>query len=138
MIYCERCELCGNRWQRIPLTILTRDSETARNNRALLSSTIHTVKIKTKKRPVEMERLFLPSRAREHDNAGFATAESPLGMLDVQYKNGAQPGRLRRASGGPGDLRGCGREHCSHRGERDPVPSNAQGQLKCVDQKSDL
>ena len=34
---------------------------------------------------------FLPSRAREHDNAGFATAESPLGMLDVQYKSRAQP-----------------------------------------------
>ena len=81
---------------------------------------------------------FFPSRARVHDNAGFATAESPLGMLDVQYKNRAQPGRVRRAPGGPGELRGCGREHCSHRGERDPVPTNAQGQLKCVDQKSSL
>ena len=81
---------------------------------------------------------FLPSRAQEHDNAGFATAESPLGMLDVQYKIRAQPGRVRRAPGGPGELRGCGREHCSYRGERDPVPTNAQGQLKCVDQKSYL
>ena len=41
-----------------------------------------------------------------------ATAESPLGMLDVQYNIRAQPG-VQRAPSGPGELRGCGREHGS-------------------------
>ena len=40
---------------------------------------------------------LLPSRAREHGD----------GMLDVKDDFKAQSGRVRRASGGPGQLRGC-------------------------------
>ena len=35
----ERCEMCGNRWQRIPLTMVARDSKTTLNNRTVLSLT---------------------------------------------------------------------------------------------------
>ena len=38
--------------------------------------------------------------------------------------------------GGPGELRGCGRERGSHLGGRDPMPLNVQGQLTCVDQRT--
>ena len=51
-MYCERCEMCGNRWQRIPLTMVARDPETKLNNRTVLAS--------TGKRPVEIERTFCP------------------------------------------------------------------------------
>ena len=51
-MYYERCELCGTGWQRIPLTMMTRDSKTMINNRTVLSS--------TGKRPVEIERSFCP------------------------------------------------------------------------------
>ena len=27
VMYCERCEMCRNRWQRIPLTMVARDPE---------------------------------------------------------------------------------------------------------------
>ena len=77
---------------------------------------------------------LLSTRTREHDDAGHATAESPLGMLDVQHNIRAH----RCAPSGPGEFRGCGREHGSHWGGRDPVPPEAQGQLKCVDQKTCL
>ena len=49
---------------------------------------------------------LLPSRAREHGDAGHAAGESLLGMLDVKGDFRAQSGRVRRASGGPGQLRG--------------------------------
>ena len=51
-MYYGRCEMCGNRWQRIPLTIVARDAETTLNNRTVLAS--------TGKRPVEIERPFCP------------------------------------------------------------------------------
>ena len=83
-----------------------RDSKTTLNNRTVLSS--------TGKRLVEIERSFLSTRTREHDDdAGHATAES-LRMLDVHYDIRAQPGRVRRSPGGPGEIRGCRREHGSH------------------------
>ena len=47
-MYYEGCELCGNRWQHIPLTMTARDSKTTKNNRTVLSS--------TGKRRVEIER----------------------------------------------------------------------------------
>ena len=52
MIYCEQCEICGHRWQRLPLTMVERDPETKLNNRTVLAS--------TGKRPVEIERSFCP------------------------------------------------------------------------------
>ena len=58
----ERCEMCGNLWQRIPLTMVARDPETKLNNRTVLTS--------TGKRPVEIERPFLSTRTLEHDDAG--------------------------------------------------------------------
>ena len=51
-MYYELCEMCGNRWQRIPLTLVARDPETKLNNRTVLTS--------TGKRPVETERPFCP------------------------------------------------------------------------------
>ena len=128
VMYYERCEMCGNRWQRIPLTMVARDPETKLNNRTVLAS--------TGKRAVEIERRFLSTRTREHDDAGHAAAEPLLGMLDVQYNLCTQPGPVRRAPGGPGELRGCRREHGSHWGQRDTVPLKVQGQLKGVDQKT--
>ena len=77
---------------------------------------------------------ILSTRTREHDDAGHATAESFLGMLDVHCKIRAQLGRVRRALSGPEELRGCRREHGCHWGGRDPMPLNVQGQLKYEDQ----
>ena len=57
--------------------------------------------------------LLLSTRTREHDDAGHAAAESLLGMLDVQYNLRTQPGRVRCSTCGPGELRGCRREHGS-------------------------
>ena len=51
VMYFERCEMCGNRWQRIPLTMVARDPETKLNNGTVLAS--------TGKRPVEIERPFV-------------------------------------------------------------------------------
>ena len=51
-MYYERCEVCGSRWQHIPLTMVARDSKTTLNNRTVLSS--------TGKRPVEIERPLCP------------------------------------------------------------------------------
>ena len=48
----ERCEMCGNRWWRIPQTMVARNPETTLNNRTVLAS--------TGKRPVEIERTFCP------------------------------------------------------------------------------
>ena len=77
---------------------------------------------------------LLATRTREHDNAGHATAEPTLGMLDVQYNLRSQPGRVRCSTGGPWGLRGCRREHDSHQGRRDTVPPKVQEQLKGLDQ----
>ena len=52
VMYYERCEMCGNRCQSIPLTMVARDPETKLNNRTVLAS--------TGKRPVEIERAFCP------------------------------------------------------------------------------
>ena len=48
----ERCEMCGNRWWRIPRTMVERNPEMKLNNRTVLAS--------TGKRPVEIERPFCP------------------------------------------------------------------------------
>ena len=79
---------------------------------------------------------LLSARTREHDNAGHAAAEPPLGMLDVQNHLRTQPGRVRCSTCRPGELRGCRREHGSHWGRRDTVPQKVQGQLKGVDQEA--
>ena len=81
---------------------------------------------------------LLSTRTREHDDAGHAAAEPPLGMLDVQYHLRTQSGRVRCSTCRPGELRGCRREHGSHWGRRDTVPLNVQGQLKDVDQEACL
>ena len=52
VMYCERGEMCRNRWQHIPLTMVARDPETTLNNRTVLAF--------TGKRPVEIERPFCP------------------------------------------------------------------------------
>ena len=49
-MYYERCEICGNRWERILLNMVARDSKTTRNNHMLSS---------TGKRPDKIERFFL-------------------------------------------------------------------------------
>ena len=49
---------------------------------------------------------LLSTRTREHDDAGHAAAEPPLGMLDVQYNLRTQPGRVRCSTCRPGELRG--------------------------------
>ena len=36
-MYYERCEICGNRWQRIPLAMAARDSKTTLSNRTVRS-----------------------------------------------------------------------------------------------------
>ena len=41
---------------------------------------------------------LLSARTREHDDAGHAAAEPPLGMLDVQYNLRTQPGPTVRLS----------------------------------------
>ena len=48
----ELCEMCGNRWQRIPQTMVARNPETKLNNRTVLAS--------TRKRPVEIESFSCP------------------------------------------------------------------------------
>ena len=76
-MYCERCEMCGNRWQRIPLTMVARDPETTLSNRTVLAS--------AGKRPLEIERTFCLHGHGKHDDAGHTATEPILGMLDVQY-----------------------------------------------------
>ena len=80
--------------------ITEQDPKTKLNNRTVLAS--------TGKRPVEIERPFC------HDDASHAAAESLLGMLDVQDYLRTQPGRVRCSTYGPGELRGCRREHGPH------------------------
>ena len=48
----KRCEMCGNRWWRVPQTMVERNPEMKLNNRTVLTS--------TGKRPVEIERPFCP------------------------------------------------------------------------------
>ena len=95
------------------------------NNRTVLAS--------TGKRPVEIE-----SRTREHDDIGHAVADSSLGMLNEQYYQRTQPGRVRCSTCTPGEFRGCQREHGFHWERRDTVPLKVQGQLKGVDQEACL
>ena len=51
VIYYKLWKICWNRWQRIPMTMVARDSKTTLNNRTVLSS--------TQKRPIEIERSFV-------------------------------------------------------------------------------
>ena len=81
---------------------------------------------------------LLSIRTRERDDAGHAEAELLLGMLDVQYNLRTQPGRVRCPTCGPGELRGCRREHGSHWGRRDPLPLKVHWHLKGVDQEACL
>ena len=67
-MYHERCEMCGNRWQRIPLTMVARDPETTLNNRTALAS--------TGKRPVEIERPFCP-----HEHGSMLLKDTPQQSL---------------------------------------------------------
>ena len=67
-MYYERCEMCGNRWQRILLTMVARDPETKLNNRTVLTS--------TGKRPVEIERPFCP-----HVHGSMMTQATPQQSL---------------------------------------------------------
>ena len=98
----------------VPLTMVAQDPETTLINRTVLT------------------------RTREHDDARHAAAEPLLGMLDVQYNLGTQPGRVRCSTCGPGELGGCRREHGSHWGRRDTVPPKVQEQLTGVDQEACL
>ena len=81
---------------------------------------------------------LLSTRTREHDDAGHAAAEPPLGMLDVQYNLRTQSGRVRCSTCRPVELRGCRREHGSHWRRRNTVLAKVQGQLKGVDQEACL
>ena len=81
---------------------------------------------------------LLSTRTQAHDDAGHATAQPPLRMLDVQYNLRNQPGRVRCSTCGPGELRGCRREHGSHWGRRNTVSLQVQQQLKGVDQEACL
>ena len=112
VMYDERCEICGNRWQRIPMTMVARESKTTLNNRTALAS--------TGKGLVEIERPFCPNG---HGSMMQSTPRQSLylGMLDVQCDIRTQPGEPQK----------CGRERDSQWMGRDPVPLNAQEQLKC-------
>ena len=66
--YYERCKMRGNRWQRIPLTMVERDPETKLNNRTVLAS--------TGKRPFEIERPFCP-----HGHGSMMMQASPQQSL---------------------------------------------------------
>ena len=81
---------------------------------------------------------ILSTRTRKHDDAGHTAAEPLLGMLYVRYNLRTQSGRVRCSTCGPGELRGCRREHGSHWGRRDTVKLNVQGQLKGVDKEACL
>ena len=105
--------------------MVARDPETTLNNRTVLAS--------AGKRPLEIERTFCLHGHGKHDDAGHTATEPILGMLDVQYNLRTQPGRVRCSTGRPWELRGCRREHGSHRGRRDTVHLKVQGQLKGVD-----
>ena len=104
--------------------MVERNLEMKRNNRTVLAF--------TRKRPVDIERPFSPQ------GHGHAAAEPLLGMLDVQYNLRTQPGRVRCSTCGPGELRGCRREHGSHWGRRDTAPLKVQRQLNGVDQEACL
>ena len=107
-MYHERCQLCGSRRQRVPLTISTQASEIPRNSRTAFTS--------TGQRPVEIERPFFCRHGHpEHGDAGHATV-----FVENAWRAGrlhCRPGRVRCAPGG-----------------RDSVPLNAHGLLKRVDQ----
>ena len=122
VMYYERCEMCGNRWWRIPLTMVARDPETKLN-------CVYREATGRNRTPL------LPARTREHDDAGHAATEPLLGMLDVQNHLRTQPGRVRCSICRPGEFRRCRRERGSHLGRRDTMPLNVQVQLKDVDQE---
>ena len=125
-MYHERCEMCGNRWQCIPLTMVARDPETKLNNRAVLAS--------TGKRPVDIERPFCP-----HGHGSMMMQATPQQSLYWECStcsttsglslDGCDVRLVDRS-----EIRGCRREHGS-RGRRNTVPLKVQGQLKDVDQE---
>ena len=128
VMYHERSEMCGNRWQRIPLTMVAR--ETKLNNRIVLAS--------TGKRPVEIERSFCP-----HGHGSMMMQATPQQSLYWECSTCSTTSGLSLdgcdvSTCRPGELRGCRREHGSHEGRRDTVPLNVQGQLKDVDQEAYL
>ena len=118
--------MCGNRWQRIPLTMVARDPDEAEQSNSACVHREATGRDRTH---------LLSARTREHDDAGHAAAEPPLGMLDVQYNLRTLPGRVRCSTCRPVELRGCRGECGSHWGRRDTVPLNVQGQLKDMHQE---
>ena len=127
VMYYERCEICGNRWQRIPLTMVARDPETKLNNRTVLAS--------TGKRQVENERAFCP-----HGHGSMMMQATPQQSLYWDCST---------CSTTPGlSLDGCDVrlvDRGSFEGpdanmvpigdDGDTVPLKVQGQLKGVDQE---
>ena len=125
VMYYERCEMCGNRWQRIHLTMVARDPETKLNNLTVLAS--------IGKRPVEIERSFCP-----HGHGSMMMQATPQHSLCWECSTGSTTSRL--------SLDGCDvrlLDRVSFKGadanmvprRRDAVPLNVQGQLKGVDQE---
>ena len=86
VMYYERCEMCGNRWQRIPLTMIADEAEQSH------SACVYREATGRNRTPL------LSTRTGEHDDA----AEPLLGMLDVQYHLRTQPGRVRCSTCRPG------------------------------------
>ena len=125
-MYYERCEICGNRWQRIPLTMVARDPETTLNNRTVLAS--------TGRRPVEIERPFCP-----HGHGNMMTQATPQQSLYWECSTCSTTSGLSLdgcdVQLADRESRGCRREHGSHWGRRNTVPLNVQEQLKDVDQE---
>ena len=106
--------MCGNRWQHIPLSMVERDPQTMLNNRIALAS--------AGKRLFEIERLFCP-----HGHRNMMMQDTPQQSLYWECST------CITASGcsicGPGEFRGCRREHGSLK---------VQGQLKGGDQRISL
>ena len=128
-MYYERCEMCGNWWQRIPLTMAARNPERKLNNR--------TVRASTGKRPVEIERSFCP-----HGHGSMMMQATPQQShywecSTCSTTSGLSLDGCDVSTCRPGELRVCRREHGSHMGRRDTVPLNV-GQLKDVDQEAYL
>ena len=111
VMYYERCEMCGNRWQRILLNREARDPETKPNNRTRL---------------VEIERPFCP-----HGHGSMMMQATPQQSLHWECSTCSTISGL--------SLDGCDvrlvdrvsfEGDGSRWGRRDTVPLNVEGQLK--------
>ena len=127
VMYYERCEMCGNRWQRIHLTMVARDPETKLNNRTVLTS--------TGKRPVEIERPFCP-----HGHGSMMMQATPQQSLHWECSTCSTTSGLSLDGCDVrlvdrGSFEGADANLIPIGGRRDTVPLNVQGQLKDVDQE---